>query len=65
MTRNPIPDLSGKTILVTGATSGIGYEAAVGFAAAGGLIYTIIVAVIGAVVLTLLIRLFTKGRVTT
>ncbi|MGA7966967.1 MAG: SDR family oxidoreductase [Gammaproteobacteria bacterium] len=35
MTRNAIPDLSGETILVTGATSGIGYEAAVVFATAG------------------------------
>lgn len=35
-----------------------------GFAAAGGMIYTIIVAVFGAVVLTLIVRLFTKGRVT-
>lgn len=35
MRRNAIPDLSGKTILVTGATSGIGCEAAIAFAAAG------------------------------
>jgi uncharacterized membrane protein YeaQ/YmgE (transglycosylase-associated protein family) len=34
-----------------------------GFAGSGGLIYTIIVAVIGAVILTLLLRLITRGRV--
>jgi uncharacterized membrane protein YeaQ/YmgE (transglycosylase-associated protein family) len=34
-----------------------------GFAGSGGLIYTIIVAVIGAVILTLLLRLVTRGRV--
>jgi uncharacterized membrane protein YeaQ/YmgE (transglycosylase-associated protein family) len=34
-----------------------------GFAGAGGLIYSIFVAVIGAVVLTLLLRLVTRGRV--
>lgn len=41
MTRNAIPDLSGKTMLVTGATSGIGCEAAVAFAGAGA--HTVIV----------------------
>ncbi|MGH8127286.1 MAG: SDR family oxidoreductase [Gammaproteobacteria bacterium] len=41
MMRNAIPDLSGKTILVTGATSGIGCEAAAAFAAAGA--HTVIV----------------------
>ena len=34
-----------------------------GFAGSGGLIYIIIVAVIGAVILTLLLRLVTRGRV--
>jgi uncharacterized membrane protein YeaQ/YmgE (transglycosylase-associated protein family) len=34
-----------------------------GFAGHGGLIYTIIVAVGGAIILTLLLRLVTKGRV--
>ncbi len=31
-TADDLPDLSGKTIIVTGANSGIGYEAALGFA---------------------------------
>jgi uncharacterized membrane protein YeaQ/YmgE (transglycosylase-associated protein family) len=34
-----------------------------GYAGSGGLIYTVIVAVIGAVLLTLLLRLITRGRV--
>jgi uncharacterized membrane protein YeaQ/YmgE (transglycosylase-associated protein family) len=33
-----------------------------GFAGAGGMIYTIVVAVIGAVILTWLVRLVTGGR---
>ncbi len=41
MERNTVPSLSGKTILITGATSGIGLEAAIVFAAAGA--HTIIV----------------------
>jgi len=36
---------------------------ALGYVGSGGMIYTIIVAVIGAVLLTLLIRLITRGRV--
>ena len=34
-----------------------------GFAGSGGLIYSILVAVFGAVLLTLLLRLITRGRV--
>ena len=34
-----------------------------GFAGSGGMIYTIVVAVLGAVILTLILRLLTKGRV--
>ncbi len=41
MERNTVPSLIGKTILITGATSGIGLEAAIVFAAAGA--HTIIV----------------------
>ncbi len=41
MKRNTVPSLIGKTILITGATSGIGLEAAIVFAAAGA--HTIIV----------------------
>jgi uncharacterized membrane protein YeaQ/YmgE (transglycosylase-associated protein family) len=35
----------------------------VGFAGQGGLIYSIFVALVGAVILTLLLRLVTRGRV--
>lgn len=35
---------------------------AIGFAGEGGLLYTILVAVVGAVLLTLLLRLMTDGR---
>jgi uncharacterized membrane protein YeaQ/YmgE (transglycosylase-associated protein family) len=34
-----------------------------GFAGSGGLIYTILVALFGAIILTLLLRLVTRGRV--
>jgi uncharacterized membrane protein YeaQ/YmgE (transglycosylase-associated protein family) len=34
-----------------------------GFSRSGGLIYSIIVAVIGAIILTVLLRLITRGRV--
>ena len=36
-----------------------------GFAGHGGMIYTIIIAVIGAVILTLILRLFTGSRART
>ena len=48
---------------VVGALAGGFIMSHLGFAGQGGLIYTIIVAVIGAIILTLLLRLVTRGRV--
>ena len=48
---------------VIGAVVGGFIMRSVGFAGQGGLIYSIFVAVIGAVILTLLLRLVTRGRV--
>jgi len=48
---------------ILGALLGGFLMSRLGYAGSGGLIYTIIVAVIGAVVLTLLLRLVTRGRV--
>jgi uncharacterized membrane protein YeaQ/YmgE (transglycosylase-associated protein family) len=48
---------------ILGALAGGFIMSHLGFAGSGGLIYTIIVAVIGAVILTLLLRLLTRGRV--
>jgi uncharacterized membrane protein YeaQ/YmgE (transglycosylase-associated protein family) len=48
---------------ILGALAGGFIMSRLGFAGSGGLIYTIIVAVIGAVILTLLLRLVTRGRV--
>jgi len=47
---------------IIGALIGGFIMRAVGFAGSGGMIYTIIVAVFGAVILTLLIRLITGRR---
>jgi uncharacterized membrane protein YeaQ/YmgE (transglycosylase-associated protein family) len=48
---------------VAGAIIGGYLMRALGFAGEGGLIYTIFVAVIGAVILTAVVRMFTKQRV--
>lgn len=48
---------------ILGALAGGFLMSHLGFAGSGGLIYTIIVAVIGAVILTLILRLATRGRV--
>jgi uncharacterized membrane protein YeaQ/YmgE (transglycosylase-associated protein family) len=53
----------GIVIGILGALAGGFIMSHLGFAGSGGLIYTIIVAVIGAVILTLLLRLVTRGRV--
>lgn len=52
----------GAVMGIVGAIIGGFIVRALGFADQGGLINTIFVAVIGAVLLTLLIRLVTKGR---
>jgi len=46
---------------IIGAIVGGFIMRALGFAGEGGMIYTIIVAVIGAVVLTLIVRLFKRA----
>ena len=56
----PLMDI---VIGILGALAGGFIMSHLGFAGAGGLFYTIIVAVIGAVILTLLLRLVTRGRV--
>ncbi len=48
---------------VIGAVVGGFLMQSVGFAGQGGLLYSVFVAVLGAVVLTLLLRLVTRGRV--
>jgi uncharacterized membrane protein YeaQ/YmgE (transglycosylase-associated protein family) len=48
---------------IIGAVVGGFLMRSMGFAGQGGLIYSIFVAVIGAVILTLLLRLVTRGRV--
>lgn len=48
---------------VLGALAGGFIMSHLGFAGSGGLFYSIFVAVIGAVLLTLLVRLITRGRV--
>jgi len=47
---------------IVGALIGGWIMSALGFAARGGMIYTILVAILGAVVLTWLIRLITGNR---
>jgi uncharacterized membrane protein YeaQ/YmgE (transglycosylase-associated protein family) len=47
---------------IVGAIVGGFIMRALGFAGQGGLIYTILVAVVGAVILTLLLRLITGNR---
>ena len=47
---------------IAGAIAGGFIMRSAGFADQGGLLYTILVAVIGAVLLTLLLRLITRGR---
>jgi uncharacterized membrane protein YeaQ/YmgE (transglycosylase-associated protein family) len=56
----PIMDI---IVGILGALLGGFLMSRLGYAGSGGLIYTIIVAVIGAVILTLLLRLVTRGRV--
>ena len=56
----PIMDI---IVGILGALLGGFIMSRLGYAGSGGLIYTIIVAVIGAVILTLLLRLVTRGRV--
>ena len=53
----PIMDI---VIGIVGAVAGGFIMRALGFAGQGGLIYTILVAVVGAVLLTLLLRLVTR-----
>jgi uncharacterized membrane protein YeaQ/YmgE (transglycosylase-associated protein family) len=48
---------------IIGALIGGFIRRSLGFAAHGGMIYTILVAIGGAIVLTLLLRLVTRGRV--
>ncbi|HXU19321.1 MAG TPA: GlsB/YeaQ/YmgE family stress response membrane protein [Verrucomicrobiae bacterium] len=48
---------------IAGAIVGGWIMSLLGFASAGGLIYTILVAIGGAIVLTALVRMFTKSRV--
>jgi uncharacterized membrane protein YeaQ/YmgE (transglycosylase-associated protein family) len=50
---------------IIGAIIGGFIMRALGFAGQGGMIYTIIVAVIGAIVLTLILRMFTRPRART
>ena len=50
---------------IVGAIIGGFIMRSLGFAGQGGMIYTILVAILGAVVLTLIIRFFTRGRTTT
>lgn len=47
---------------IAGAIAGGFIMRALGFAGQGGLIYTVLVAVVGAVILTLILRLVTGGR---
>ena len=56
----PIMDI---VIGIIGALVGGFIMSHLGFAGSGGMLYTIIVAVIGAIILTLLLRLVTRGRV--
>ena len=53
----PIMDI---VVGIVGAIAGGFIMRALGFADQGGLLYTILVAVVGAVLLTLLLRLFTR-----
>ena len=48
---------------IVGALVGGFLVSRLGFAGSGGMIYTRIVAVIGAIILTLIVRLVTRGRV--
>jgi uncharacterized membrane protein YeaQ/YmgE (transglycosylase-associated protein family) len=56
----PLMDI---VIGIVGAVAGGFIMSHLGYAGSGGLIYTIVVAVVGAVLLTLLLRLVTRGRV--
>ena len=55
--------LMDMVIGLVGALIGGFIMRAVGFAGSGGMIYTILVAIGGAVILTLLLRLVTRGKV--